>query len=344
MPRIRTIKPEIALHEGLYDLEAETGLPIRFAWAVLPCHCDREGRFEWRPRRLGAQILPYDTVDFSRVLDALWTRGFLVRYAVAGREYGCIPSFGRHQVVNNRESASTTPSPEDPDAAIIPPDHEDSDASVTPHPRASDACPTPLVHALAEGKGTWKGTGKGRDTICAEPAADAPTPAQQASGDTSAADHAPDAHSSTARSCHSTDRERKQDRTPVVVELVLNDGATHSVTTAERDRLAGQFPAVDVDAELRKMEAWCDANSTRRKTRRGIRRFVANWLARAQDRGGSPMARTDPRDTRRRPGPAPFSRQEALEAHNRDVARSFAADYLARARRREGEEVIHGHA
>lgn len=111
MARIRTVKPELSFHEGLFDLEVETGLPIRFVWAMLPCHCDREGRFKWKPRSLKAQILPYDDVDLSRVLDALWTRGFIEKYHENNEEYGCIPTFLDHQVINNKERESTLPKP-----------------------------------------------------------------------------------------------------------------------------------------------------------------------------------------------------------------------------------------
>ena len=37
------------------------------------------------------------------------------------------------------------------------------------------------------------------------------------------------------------------------------------------------------------MSAWLSANPTKRKTRRGVQRFIVNWLSRAQDRGGSPQ-------------------------------------------------------
>lgn len=79
--RIRTIKPEFFLHVGLFQAEKESGLPLRVAFAGLWGAADREGRFKWEPMKLKVQILPYDDVDFSRVLDALSTRGFLVRYA-----------------------------------------------------------------------------------------------------------------------------------------------------------------------------------------------------------------------------------------------------------------------
>ncbi|GAA4169527.1 hypothetical protein [Shinella granuli] len=81
MARIRTIKPEFFKHEGIFDAEQETGLPLRLAFAGLWTQCDREGRFAWRPRQLKVDILPYDELDFLRVLDALATRGFIVKYA-----------------------------------------------------------------------------------------------------------------------------------------------------------------------------------------------------------------------------------------------------------------------
>jgi hypothetical protein len=101
----------MAKHEALFDLGQETGLPIRFAWAMLPTACDREGRFQWRPRTLKADILPHDLIEFSRVLDALTTRGFIVRYASGTGDFGVIPSFTRHQVINNRERESELPEP-----------------------------------------------------------------------------------------------------------------------------------------------------------------------------------------------------------------------------------------
>ena len=111
--RIRTIKPEFFHHEGLFEAEREAGLPLRVAFCGLWCAADREGRFKWEPRRLGIQILPYDQVDFSRVLDALATRGFLIKYACGNACFGAIPNFLKHQVVNNRESDSILPGPSD---------------------------------------------------------------------------------------------------------------------------------------------------------------------------------------------------------------------------------------
>lgn len=155
--RIRTIKPEVGKNEELWDLGIETGLPVYQAFTLLWCYADREGRFEWRPRTLKTDILPYWDGDFSRVLDALATRGFIRRYTVDGRDYGVIPTFTRHQVINNRETPSELPDPFDADTApLMNPD------TSTRERRVIDACHTPLSPAQAEGKGT-EGNGKGTE-------------------------------------------------------------------------------------------------------------------------------------------------------------------------------------
>ena len=41
------------------------------------------------------------------------------------------------------------------------------------------------------------------------------------------------------------------------------------------------YPGLDVERELAKMLAWLNANPRKRKTARGMPRFVVNWLNRA---------------------------------------------------------------
>jgi hypothetical protein len=163
MARIRSIKPEFFRHEALYEAERDTGLPLRIAYSGLWTAADREGRFRWSPRQLKLDCLPYDDVDFSRVLDALTTRGFIVRYAVEGKEYGCIPSWKSHQVINNREKASDLPAFNENNA-------------LTREPRVDDAPPTPLEQTQGEGKGK-EGEREGKG-IVSRSVADATRPAE----------------------------------------------------------------------------------------------------------------------------------------------------------------------
>jgi hypothetical protein len=149
--RIRTIKPDFFRHEALFEAEQSSSLPLRLAFAGLWTVADKEGRFKWQPRALKLDCLPYDDCDFSRVLDALFTRGFIEKYEHEGQVYGFIPSWKAHQVINNRESDSSLPNPYE--STIL-----------TRAPRVSDACPTPLVHAQVEGKGReGEGKGKGKE-------------------------------------------------------------------------------------------------------------------------------------------------------------------------------------
>ena len=144
MARIRTIKPEFFSHYDLYEAEQETGLPLRLAFAGLWTQCDRDGRFKWRPQQLKIGCLPYDDVDFSRVLHALGTRGFIGKYVQNKDTYGVVFSFKEHQVINNREKESVLPEPVD---------FIGFDVCVTREPREDHAC-------TGEGKGK---EGKGKE-------------------------------------------------------------------------------------------------------------------------------------------------------------------------------------
>jgi hypothetical protein len=140
MARIRTVKPELFRHEALFEAEQKSGLPLRLAYIGIFTACDREGRFKWKPRALKLDVIPYDDVDFSRVLDALVTYGFIVKYEFEGNQFGCIPSWNTHQVINNRESTSILPSLEESTVC-------------TRDPHVKHASTTPLMHA----QGEWKG-------------------------------------------------------------------------------------------------------------------------------------------------------------------------------------------
>ena len=74
--------------------------------------------------------------------------------------------------------------------------------------------------------------------------------------------------------------------------MLLNNGDTYEPEQADIIQWQKTYPAIDVHQELNAMESWLDANPTRRKTPKGIKRFINSWLARAQDRGGSPQAKS----------------------------------------------------
>lgn len=165
MARIRTVKPSFFRHRALFLAEKETGLPLRIAYEGLWTCADREGRFKWEPEELKLDCLPFDDVDFSRVMDALFTRGFIVKYASGKRQYGVIPTFKDHQIINNREAASALPEPPENLEELVELANL-SDASATRDPRDTE---------LHKGKGReGNKEGKGRDRSTREDASPYP--------------------------------------------------------------------------------------------------------------------------------------------------------------------------
>lgn len=72
-----------------------------------------------------------------------------------------------------------------------------------------------------------------------------------------------------------------------VFRLQLNDGSLYPIFAEDMAYYGNLYPAVNLDTEFRKMIGWIDANPSKRKTSRGIRRFISNWLSKVQDKGGS---------------------------------------------------------
>jgi len=74
-----------------------------------------------------------------------------------------------------------------------------------------------------------------------------------------------------------------------VVEIILNSKKLYPLLQKDIDDWQDLFPAVDVLCELRKMAAWSEANTAKRKTDKGIRRFIVSWLSKEQDSGHRPL-------------------------------------------------------
>lgn len=71
-----------------------------------------------------------------------------------------------------------------------------------------------------------------------------------------------------------------------IITLPLNTGVEHPIYQRDVDTFAELYPAVDVLQAMRGMKGWLMTNPAKRKTKRGIGRFINSWLAREQDKGG----------------------------------------------------------
>jgi len=72
-----------------------------------------------------------------------------------------------------------------------------------------------------------------------------------------------------------------------IIGLPLNTGKEYPITDEQIKEWSDTYPAVDILMELKRMVQWCNANKNKRKTNRGILRFITTWLGRTQDRGGN---------------------------------------------------------
>lgn len=105
MARIRTIKPEFFTSEDIVSVTPLSRLFYISMW----CEADREGRMEWKPRTMKIRYFPMDDCDIESMATELISRGLIELYEVDGVTYAEIPSFKKHQVINNRESESNLP-------------------------------------------------------------------------------------------------------------------------------------------------------------------------------------------------------------------------------------------
>lgn len=105
MARIRSIKPEFFIDEDLQDLEADhPGAYCMMVFAGLWGHCSKDGVFEYKPRTLKLHILPFLPFELVDTLSLLEDAGFIRRFSVDGKEYGYIPTFGKHQRISGKEA------------------------------------------------------------------------------------------------------------------------------------------------------------------------------------------------------------------------------------------------
>lgn len=115
--RARNIKPGFFRNECLADCDPLS----RLLFAGLWCVADKSGKFEWRPRRIKADLLPYDDCEIDKLLGDLVRCGFIEYYAANGIEYGRILNFDKHQKPHHteKESVLPDPNPDDNDTVTV---------------------------------------------------------------------------------------------------------------------------------------------------------------------------------------------------------------------------------
>ena len=61
--------------------------------------------------------------------------------------------------------------------------------------------------------------------------------------------------------------------------LLLRGGVEYQIDYRFYTAIRDLYPELDIDSQIRSMQAWClAAPEAKRKTPRGVQRFVVNWL------------------------------------------------------------------
>jgi hypothetical protein len=66
------------------------------------------------------------------------------------------------------------------------------------------------------------------------------------------------------------------------IYMILKSGKDWEPTVTDIRMMMRTYPNINLESELLKMEAWCYSNPGKRKTDRGILKFVNSWLSRAK--------------------------------------------------------------
>lgn len=115
MARSRNIKP------GFFDNDLLAEVPPlgRLLFIAMWTLADRDGKLEDRPAKIKKQALGYDECDIEALLGALASRGFILRYTVAGMGFIKVTNWHKHQQPHVKEVASTIPEPLEQGASTV---------------------------------------------------------------------------------------------------------------------------------------------------------------------------------------------------------------------------------
>lgn len=105
MARTRLLKPSFFTNDALAECDPLT----RILFAGLWCLSDREGKLLDRPKRIKAEVIPYDNCDVTVMLQQLSDLGFITRYEACGEMVISINNFTKHQHPHKTENASVLP-------------------------------------------------------------------------------------------------------------------------------------------------------------------------------------------------------------------------------------------
>lgn len=105
MARIRSIHPGLTKGEAYMEMTMQA----KAAWPNLWMHCDDQGVFEWKPKRLKAEIFPSDNIDMETILNEFEALDCVKKFTVDGKLYGAVRNFRKYQRPKKANSVHPLP-------------------------------------------------------------------------------------------------------------------------------------------------------------------------------------------------------------------------------------------
>ena len=110
MARIRTIKPSFWGDEAVTELSRDARLLL----VGLISSADDQGRFMASHAVISGYVFPYDGITVAKLaqwLEEIGETGIVHFYKVGRREYGCFPTWKKHQRISKPAPSPLPPSP-----------------------------------------------------------------------------------------------------------------------------------------------------------------------------------------------------------------------------------------
>lgn len=108
--RIRPLKPSFFKNEAISECSPWARLLLQGLWAM----ADANGRLEYRPKRIKAEVFPHDdaeTVKVENCIEALCKQDLLMVYEAKGGKFIQIPQFRKHARPHPKEPVEDIPPP-----------------------------------------------------------------------------------------------------------------------------------------------------------------------------------------------------------------------------------------
>ena len=269
--RARNIKPGFFQNEELSEVSPE----VRLLFIGLWMFADREGKFEWRPKKIKASIFPYDNYNIDDLLNSLINQRLIIKYSVGNCEYGYILNFKKHQNPHPHEAESIIPDPVEinfNNSNFITSREnklQDNDKSLTSREMSlQDITSNDKSLTSREMSLTCRADVLNPDVLNAD-VADSPGARAREDG------------INTDRDIE--DIKNHQTTTTANKNIFFNPDTNsfENITEEYIKKTSETYPLVNIKAEIKKMSMWLESTNNQKKYK-NWKAFVNKWLSRSQ--------------------------------------------------------------